>query len=129
MAAQKNHLEVCRYLVEDLGFELDVYDKNHITPLGIALHAACEDGHLPVIKFLMDHNADINKQETKNLMTPLHYAINKKHISACELILEYEAVSTQSIESGITISRISQSSEIRALLEKKLKKRRKVILV
>jgi ankyrin repeat protein len=78
----------------------------------------------------MDHNADINKQTTKNKMTPLHHAIHKSHLSACELILEYEiAVTTQSIESGITMSQIAKSAKIQALLEKKLKKRRKVILV
>jgi ankyrin repeat protein len=83
---------------------------------------------LPVIEFLLENDADINKLDT-NLMTPLHYAIFHKHFSACELILQYEQVSSQSIESGITMARIAKSGEIQALLEKKLKKRRRVILV
>jgi hypothetical protein len=62
-------------------------------------------------------------------MTPLHIAIHQKQLSACELILQYEQVSNQNIESGITMSRIAKSSEIQSLLEKTFKKRRKVILV
>jgi ankyrin repeat protein len=99
-------------------------------PLYGPLYGACMERHLPVIKFLLDHNADVNKQDTKNRMTPLHDAITNKQISACELNLEYEdAVSTQNIESGISMSIMAKAPEIRAVLEKKLKKRRKVILI
>jgi ankyrin repeat protein len=90
---------------------------------------ACHLNHWDIIEFLLGHNADINKQEKKKRMTPLHAAIFENKLAACQLILEYEHVSSQSIESGITMSRISNSPEIRALLVKKLKCRRKVILV
>jgi ankyrin repeat protein len=93
-----------------------------------ALHLACQNGHVPVIEFLLDNNADINKRDNQQ-MTPLHLAIYKNQLPACKLILGYEQVSSQSIESGITMSRIAKSPEIQALLEKELKSRRKVILV
>jgi ankyrin repeat protein len=86
---------------------------------------ACEKGH---VEFLLDNGADINKQG-KDSFSPLHFAIYHKHISACKLILEYEQVLNQNIESGITLSRIAKSSEIQKLLEMELKSRRKVILV
>jgi ankyrin repeat protein len=89
---------------------------------------ASKFGHLPVIEFLLDNNADINKQDDE-LMTPLHLAIRSKRIDACRLILEYERVSSQSIESGITLSRAADVPEIRVLLEKAFKSRRKFILV
>jgi ankyrin repeat protein len=92
------------------------------------LYIACQNGHVDVIEFLLENGADVNKQGPKHL-SPLHIAIYKKQLSACELILEYEQVSNQNIESGITMSRITKSSEIQALMEKALKKRRKVILV
>jgi ankyrin repeat protein len=76
----------------------------------------------------LDNGADINAQGCDR-MTPLHYAIRKKQFKACELILDYEQVSNQNIESGITMSRIAQNPQIQALLENTLKKRRKVILV
>jgi ankyrin repeat protein len=89
---------------------------------------ACQKGHVDVIEFLLDNGSDINKQEHRR-MTPLHYAIRQNQLSACKLILGYEQVSNQNIESGITMSRIAKAPEIQALLEKTLKKRRKVILV
>ncbi len=89
---------------------------------------ACEYGHLEVIKFLLYNGADINKQDNQS-MSPLHWAIFTKGHDVCNLILEYEQVSNQNIESGITMSRIAQDSAIQALLEKELKSRRKVILV
>jgi hypothetical protein len=76
----------------------------------------------------MDNSADINKQGA-NAYSPLHGAIRMRHVEACELILKYEQVSNQNIESGITMSRIAQAPQIQSLLEKALKKRRKVILV
>jgi ankyrin repeat protein len=93
------------------------------------LHIACQKGHVDIIEFLLDNGADINKQVDKTRITPLHSAIVMKRFSACRLILKYEQVSNQNIESGITMSRIAQAPEIQALLEKALKKRRKVILV
>jgi ankyrin repeat protein len=94
-----------------------------------AVHSACENGQSSVIEFLLDNNADINKQIEETRMTPLHYAIYQNQLAACQLILQYEQVSTQNIESGITMARIAKSSEIQALMEKELKSRRKVILV
>jgi ankyrin repeat protein len=93
------------------------------------LHIACEEAHLATIEFLLDNGADINKQDDQQ-MTPLHYAIkshhaiHEKHFSACKLILKYEQVSIQNIKSGITLS--AESPLIKALLEKKLKKRKRV---
>jgi ankyrin repeat protein len=94
------------------------------------LYIACQQGHVDVIEFLLENgsDSDINKQEHQR-MTPLHYAIHQKQLSACKLILGYEQVSNQNIESGITVSRIAQAPQIQSLLEKALKKRRKVILV
>jgi ankyrin repeat protein len=89
---------------------------------------ACQEGNVDVIEFLLDNGADVNKQEYQR-MCPLHYSILAKQLEACKLILEYEQVSNQNIESGITVSRIAKAPEIQSLMEKALKKRRKVILV
>jgi ankyrin repeat protein len=92
------------------------------------LYVACQNGHADVIEFLLENGSDVNKQGPSHF-SPLHIAIHQKQLEACKLILEYEQVSNQNIESGITMSRIAQAPQIQALLEKALKKRRKVILV
>jgi ankyrin repeat protein len=92
------------------------------------LYVSCQEGHVDIIEFLLENGADVNKQGPSHL-SPLHIAIYSKQLAACKLILKYEQVSNQNIESGITMSRIAQASDIQALLEKALKKRRKVILV
>ena len=89
---------------------------------------AGQEAPISVIEFLLNNKADINKQNN-NRMTPLHLAILKKQFAACQFILKYEEVSSQSVESGITLTKIYKTPEIRALLEKTLKSRRKVILV
>jgi ankyrin repeat protein len=86
------------------------------------LHIACQKGHVGIIEFMLDNGADVNKQDSQR-MSPLHIAIFNNRFSSCKLILEYEQVSNQNIESGITMSRITKSSEIQALMEKALKKR------
>jgi ankyrin repeat protein len=92
------------------------------------LYVSCQEGHVDIIEFLLENGADVNKQGPSHL-SPLHIAIYSNQLEACKLILKYEQVSNQNIESGITMSRIAKSSEIQALMEKALKKRRKIILV
>jgi ankyrin repeat protein len=92
------------------------------------LYVSCQEGHVDIIEFLLENGADVNRQGPDHF-SPLHIAIYSKRLEACKLILEYEQVSNQNIESGITMSRIAKSTEIQSLMEKALKKRRKVILV
>jgi ankyrin repeat protein len=100
----------------------------------VHLHEACETGQLVIIEFYMKQNNDpgdkncINTQNNDHF-SPLHCAIKANHFDACQLILGYKQVSRQNIEAGITLTKIYDTPEIRALLEKSLKKRRKVILV
>jgi ankyrin repeat protein len=93
-----------------------------------ALHVACQEGILDIIKFLLDSNTDINKHTGKLYTTPLHSAIQKKQFAACKLILGYEqAVSDQNLERGMEISKQMQLTEIQALLESELDRRRELI--
>ncbi len=136
LCCQNGHANVCELLYKH-GSSVDfLYRKDGAVCFGVpflslkgALHIACQNGHLAVIKFLLSKKADINKQNHQRV-TPLHFAIKGNHFLACQLILGYEEVSSQSVESGITLTKIyNKTPEIRALLEKTLKSRRKVILV
>jgi ankyrin repeat protein len=81
-----------------------------------------------IVKFLLDNNADVNTQKPE-CFSSLHCATSHKQIKVCKLILKYEQVSNQNIESGITLTKVYDTPEIRTLLEKALKIRQKVILV
>jgi ankyrin repeat protein len=94
----------------------------------IAYCFCLSESHVDIIEFLLDNGADINKQGL-NRFSPLYCAIRANRFKSCELILEYEQVSNQNMESGITMSLYAKVPLIQALLEKELKKRRKVILV
>jgi ankyrin repeat protein len=76
----------------------------------------------------LDNKADINKQSNSHF-SPLHLAIAHKQQATVKLILRYDHVSEQNIESGITLTLVYKTPEIRALLEMTLKSRRKVILL
>jgi hypothetical protein len=82
-----------------------------------ALHVACQEGRLDIIKFLFESKADINKQTEKILSTPLHSAIYKNQFAACKLILGFEqGASDQNLERGTEIAKDLKSPEIQVLL-------------
>ncbi|KAJ8909961.1 hypothetical protein NQ315_014912 [Exocentrus adspersus] len=55
-ACRRNNLDVVKYLVEEVKVDVNIRDDNQFTPL----KAAAEDGKLPVIKYLLSHNCDVN---------------------------------------------------------------------
>lgn len=64
-----------------------------------ALHVACQTGLARLVRTMLDHGADPNKQtlgsalddeEARYLQTPLHLAVFSKHVGAVRSILEYK---------------------------------------
>ena len=55
-AAKNDHLNICRYLVEDLGFDVDAKDDSKKTPL---CYAACQ-GHIELCKYLLERGAIVD---------------------------------------------------------------------
>lgn len=68
---------------------VDVNDADHGTRF-TALHLACYEGHLDVVKLLMKHNVDIT-QLAQNDLSPLHLAAFNGHTKVVELLLENDA--------------------------------------
>ena len=50
------HIRFVKYLVDDLGADVDLADKDQITPL---MEAAASE-NIPVVKYFMEKNADVN---------------------------------------------------------------------
>ncbi|KAL6638914.1 hypothetical protein ACP70R_023550 [Stipagrostis hirtigluma subsp. patula] len=80
-AAAEGKLDVCRYLVEDLGFDVDVRDDIGETPL---FHAA-NRGRFDVTRYLLDHGAD--PTIVGQAGSPLHGAAAEGHCETVRLLL------------------------------------------
>ena len=59
------------------GAEINVEDENRCTPLMLA----AERGHIDILLYLIDHDADVNKKDCRN-RTALHYASDLKVVKA-----------------------------------------------
>uniref|UniRef100_A0ACD6AC51 Uncharacterized protein n=1 Tax=Avena sativa TaxID=4498 RepID=A0ACD6AC51_AVESA len=78
VAAGNGHLEVCRYLVQQLQVDVNAADDKGRTPLVFAVHSE----NASVVKYLLDHGADPDIADDIGL-TPLHSAAG---IGDCEMI-------------------------------------------
>jgi ankyrin repeat protein len=54
------------------------------------LHVASQFGHLDVVKWLLDHNADVHVHDDKG-DTPLHLAAIEGHLEVARILLEHNA--------------------------------------
>jgi hypothetical protein len=90
--AAKELLECSRYgETEPVRALLEVYASNIVNAKDIqhntALHKACANGHLGVVKALLKHGALYTNNESGN--TPLHWAAAQGHTEVAELILSH----------------------------------------
>ncbi|KAK8458526.1 hypothetical protein SEVIR_3G395100v4 [Setaria viridis] len=81
-AAAKGHLEVCRFLVEESGF-----DVNSTTPHGrLPVHSAAAMGNESVLRYLLDHGGDPAVPDCRRSV-PLHDAVEEGHCEVVRLLL------------------------------------------
>ncbi|KAM0903280.1 hypothetical protein ACQ4PT_018722 [Festuca glaucescens] len=70
----KGHLEICKYLVEDLGGDVNapgvLAGAGGATPLMIS----AQSGDVSMVKYFLDHGADLMKADVKG-RTVLHHAV------------------------------------------------------
>ncbi|GBG90485.1 hypothetical protein CBR_g50831 [Chara braunii] len=74
-AAQEGRLEVCHYLTEEIGMDIDGRDEEGETAL---IHAARE-GHVEVCEWLLEHGADACARSTKSGAGAIHHAASGGH--------------------------------------------------
>ncbi|GHM57944.1 MAG: hypothetical protein sL5_00410 [Candidatus Mesenet longicola] len=55
-AVKYNQIDVVKYLVEDQGYEVDLADCQHSTPL----HVAAMEGHVDIVRYLIARGANVN---------------------------------------------------------------------
>ncbi|KAM0865935.1 hypothetical protein ACQ4PT_042945 [Festuca glaucescens] len=81
-AASEGCVGSCRFLVEELGFDVNCVSNTGVTPM---LFAAFE-GNVQVMRYLLDHGGDPAMPDDKG-STPLHLAAEEGHYEAARLLL------------------------------------------
>ncbi|KAF8702005.1 hypothetical protein HU200_033343 [Digitaria exilis] len=81
-AASAGHLEVCKYLVEELGGDVNMTAAKGLTPL----MSAAQSGDVSTVKYLLDRGGDIMKAD-ENGRTVLHHAACTGSTKVTEFLL------------------------------------------
>ncbi|KAF8733377.1 hypothetical protein HU200_014984 [Digitaria exilis] len=89
LAAEKGHLEVCRFLVEGSGLDVNSTSADGQTPIFLAAN----EGEVSVLRYLLDHGGDPAIPDALGF-TPLHMAAERArtgHDHSLKLLLEHGA--------------------------------------
>ncbi|KAK1643170.1 hypothetical protein QYE76_060975 [Lolium multiflorum] len=81
-AARNGIMPVCRYLVEELGVDVDAFDDEGTTPLAYAVIGESVD----TVTYLLDHGVDPDKANGEGF-TALHHAAGTGNCKMVELLL------------------------------------------
>ncbi|KAK3135813.1 hypothetical protein QOZ80_5BG0423700 [Eleusine coracana subsp. coracana] len=86
-AACGGHLEVCKYLVEELGGDPNMAVRERCPMEGMTpLMAAAQSGDVSTVKYFLDHGGDLMKTDQKG-RTVLHYAVCTGSCKVTEFLL------------------------------------------
>lgn len=99
IACDKGNLDTARRLIEEDGYDVNDQDNAGNT----ALHEAALNGHLDVVKLLVEHGADVNIQSYEMFKdTPLIDASANGHLLVVKFLLECGADSLVCNSKGLT---------------------------
>ena len=78
---REEYLKVVEYLVGELKCDVNSKDDQDITPL----HNAAQEGHLEIVRYLVEKKAEIVCYDTSG-NTPLHLAARKNHLDVVKFL-------------------------------------------
>ncbi|XP_007252465.3 ankyrin repeat domain-containing protein 16 [Astyanax mexicanus] len=85
-AARHGHLEVLRYLVEDVGMDIELYNSDYKR----ALHEAASMSHEQCVQYLIHRGAKIDTLKKAD-WTPLMMACTRRNLEVIKLLLDHGA--------------------------------------
>uniref|UniRef100_A0A453EAQ6 Uncharacterized protein n=1 Tax=Aegilops tauschii subsp. strangulata TaxID=200361 RepID=A0A453EAQ6_AEGTS len=74
-AACGGHLEVCKYLVEELGGDVNAPGIGSVALGATPFMMSAQSGDVPTVKYFLDHGGDLMKADDKG-RTILHHAVS-----------------------------------------------------
>ena len=106
IAAENGHLNLCKTLVEEHNFDVQLADSYGWT----ALHRSAKKGRYELLQFLTDKGTDI-QLKTKDGQNCLHIAADYGHLNLCKTLVEEHKFDVQESDSyGITALHLSCGS-------------------
>lgn len=121
-ACKEGRLNDVKRLLEDEGSALDPRqrDEDGWTPL----HYASQEGHLPVVEYLLEKGCNAGAEASDNRTTPLHLACGKGHVEVASRLLQARApgeLTLRKAKDGNTplhfACRVGSVSVVKAILE------------
>ena len=118
-AAKVENLRMLKVLHSEFGLPVDEVNSDGASPL---LATFKEDlfrgiGPVEVVKYLLEHGADVNRRLAENGRTPLHLACMYNFFRISKILLEYGADKNMKDNGGKTPVELTESKTIRKLLE------------
>jgi len=101
-AANRGLTEIAKYLIDldaDVNATFGFTVPLHIlAPMRLMsreyrhpLHAACRNGHIEIVKLLLQHGANVHNTDQKG-QTAFHYAAESGYVEVMSLLIEYGAI-------------------------------------
>lgn len=85
-AARHGHFDVLRYLAEDIGMDIELYNNDYKR----ALHEAASMSHERCVQYLIDRGAKIDSLKKAD-WTPLMMACTRRNLEVIKLLLDHGA--------------------------------------
>jgi len=106
-----NEIDLLRCL--KLVAKFDSIDINATDRHGLsALMYACSNGWLKLVKFLVNHGADIELKDNQNSETPLFFAVRFNHVDIVKFLLSRNAVKDVIDKNGQTLHGIAENKNM-----------------
>jgi len=94
-ACEAGDLDKAKGLIKS-GLDINETDEYGFT----ALHMACDNGHLEVVKEILAAGAKLDPLVFDSYMMPLHFAVSKNHTAIAKLLIEKGAKMDENTYSG-----------------------------